>query len=252
MDETLLSRVEDASLNASAPTQQLWLDGWLVRTCPGKARRARSINPVAPGRMPLVDKLALAAEVYRAAGLPMVLRLTRFSLPADLDQGLAALGYTQTDTTRVKTLAALPRRVDPPLPAGLHWDTLPASEFAEAVGVLRGSPPQQRWAHAQRLAHSPVPYHGHVIRRHDDGAVLACGQVAREAELVGVYDVFTHPGARGQGLAHLLCERMLSLSAQQGAKTAYLQVEAGNAAADAVYQRLGFVDAYTYHYREAP
>jgi predicted GNAT family acetyltransferase len=45
---------------------------------------------------------------------------------------------------------------------------------------------------------------------------------------------------------------MLSLSAQHGAKIAYLQVEAGNDPAERVYQRLGFTDAYTYHYREAP
>jgi hypothetical protein len=39
-DETLLRRVEDAGLNASAPPQQLWMHGWLVRFSPGKAKRA--------------------------------------------------------------------------------------------------------------------------------------------------------------------------------------------------------------------
>ena len=43
-DNTLMSRVEDAGLNASATPQQRWLDGWLVRYLPGKARRARCIN----------------------------------------------------------------------------------------------------------------------------------------------------------------------------------------------------------------
>ena len=38
---SLLSRIEDAGLNASAPPQQRWMDGWIVRTSPGKARRAR-------------------------------------------------------------------------------------------------------------------------------------------------------------------------------------------------------------------
>ncbi len=49
-DATLLSRVEDAGLNASAPPQQRWIDGWLLRFSPGKAKRARCINAVAgPG-----------------------------------------------------------------------------------------------------------------------------------------------------------------------------------------------------------
>ena len=70
MNPVLLSRVEDAGLNASAPPQQRWLDGWLVRLSPGKAKRARCINAVAPGRMPLAHKLALARAVYAEAGLP--------------------------------------------------------------------------------------------------------------------------------------------------------------------------------------
>jgi hypothetical protein len=57
LDEALLCRVEDAGINASAPPQQRWLDGWLVRYNPGKAKRARCINAVAPGRLPLADKL---------------------------------------------------------------------------------------------------------------------------------------------------------------------------------------------------
>jgi hypothetical protein len=44
-----LSRIEDAGLNASAPPQQRWLDGWLLRFSPGKANRARCINALAAG-----------------------------------------------------------------------------------------------------------------------------------------------------------------------------------------------------------
>ena len=55
LDAGELSRIEDAGLNASAPPQQLWLDGWLVRFSPGKAKRARCINAVAVGRMPIAD-----------------------------------------------------------------------------------------------------------------------------------------------------------------------------------------------------
>jgi GNAT superfamily N-acetyltransferase len=79
--------------------------------------------------------------------------------------------------------------------------------------------------------------------------VLACGQFAREADLVGLYDIFTAPLARGQGLATALCARLLAQANHQGARTAYLQVDAANGAARQVYTRLGFQDAYSYHYR---
>lgn len=249
LDEALLSRIEDASLNASAPPQQRWLDGWIVRTSPGKARRARCINAVATGRLPLTQKLKLAEAVFTAAGLPMVLRITPFSLPVDLDAQLHALGWAAADTTRVMVSTRLPV-VAPDLPAGMGWQPMDAAAYAETVGLLRGSPPQQRQAHAERLAFSPVPYQGFALCRESDGLVLACGQFAREAELVGLYDVFTRDSERGQGLAGLLCERLLSLAASEGAMVAYLQTEADNHAARRVYQRLGFIDQYSYHYRQ--
>ena len=252
MDETLLSRIEDASLNASAPPQQRWMDGWLVRFSPGKAKRARCINAVAAGRLPLAEKLALCEAAYREAGLPMVVRITHFTQPAGLDEHLAALGLTVLDDTRVMVNPALPTARPPALPAGAHWAALAAPAYAEAVGRLRGSPPEQREAHAQRLALSPVPYHGFAIRRDDDGAVLACGQFAIEAELVGLYDVFTDESQRGKGLASVLCKHLLSLAVLQGARVGYLQVEYDNRVARHIYGRLGFADAYRYHYRQLP
>ena len=84
-DAVLLSRIEDAGLNASAPPEQRWMDGWLVRFSPGKAKRARCINAAARGVSATSDKLALCAALYQQAGLPLVVRLTPFSQPADLD-----------------------------------------------------------------------------------------------------------------------------------------------------------------------
>ena len=251
-DEALLSRVEDASINASAPPQQRWLDGWILRFSPGKAKRARCINAVASGHLPLERRLHLAAEVFREAGLPMVVRITRFTQPASLDAELAARGYAKLDDTRVMVCPALPAISSRPLPLGTRWVPLDAAAYAEAVGALRGSPAEQRLAHAQRLAASPVPYRGHAIVRDSDGQVLACGQYAREAELFGLYDVYTLESARGQGLARLLCECLLAIAALEGGVTAYLQVESDNLPARRLYASLGFADGYAYHYRQAP
>ena len=246
--EALLWRVEDAGINASAPPQQRWVDGWLLRYCPGKAKRARCVQAVAAGRLPLDDRLALCCAVFEQARLPMVLRITPFSLPAGLDAALAARGYGALDDTRVMVAARPPAQPEP-LPADLQLARLAPAEFAEVVGGLRGSPAGQRAAQAQRLLASPVPYQAWVLRRREDPTVLACGQMATEADLVGLYDVFTAPEARGQGLARLLCGQMLAQAVQAGARTAYLQVEADNVPARAIYRRLGFADAYAYHYR---
>ena len=250
MDEALLTRVEDAGLNASAAPEQRWMDGWLVRYSTGKARRARCINAVAAGRLPLADKLQRCEALYREAGLPLVFRITPFSQPPGLDAELGALGLAALDDTRVMVNLALPAGPAPALPPNTRWIPLPAPAFAEAVGRLRGSSESQRLAHARRLAASPVPCQGFAIERDDE--ILACGQFALEAELAGLYDVFTRDRERGKGWARLLCQRLLSLAANQGARVGYLQVEADNAPARRVYARLGFVDGYAYHYRQRP
>jgi ribosomal protein S18 acetylase RimI-like enzyme len=250
-DAVLLSRIEDAGLNASAPPQQRWLDGWLVRFSAGKAKRARCINAVALGRMPVADKLALCAALFAEAGLPLHVRITPFSQPSGLDGQLAKLGMTRIDDTRVMVCPSLTGVPSGPTSAIGHIDRVGHEAFAQIVGHLRGSPLAQRQAHAQRLGLSPVPFQAFVMKN-ETGAVVACGQIAREAELVGLYDVFTEPASRSLGLARQLCEHMLSMARAQGARVAYLQVEGDNHAARRVYQRLGFNDAYAYHYRQRP
>lgn len=247
IDAALLSRIEDAGLNASAAPQQRWLDGWIVRFCPGKAKRARCVNAVALGRRTAQEKLSEAAALFSSVNLPLIVRITPFTLPSDLDPHLAALGLRRFDNTRVMVLPRLDAIEPAATDSGLTIQSIALEPFAQRVGGLRGSPLSQRQAHAQRLASSPVPFYAYELR--DDADVLACGQFAMEGDLVGLYDVFTAPAARGRGLAKRLCLHMLAEAQAHGARHAYLQVEGDNHPAHAVYAGLGFVDGYSYHYR---
>lgn len=245
-DAALLSRIEDAGLNASAPPQQRLIDGWLVRFSPGTAKRARAVNAIAAGRLPLAQKLALCERVYDDAKLPLIFRLTPFTEPRQLGASLAAMGLRQFSDTRVMVLPDLQVLPSTPRAAGTTFHWVGHEVFAQTVGALRGSPLPQRQAHAERLRNAPVPFSAQLLKR--NGEVLACGQFALEADLVGLYDVFTAPAARGQGMARALCRELLAQAAIRGARHAYLQVESDNHAAHAVYQRLGFSEGYAYHY----
>jgi hypothetical protein len=68
--ESLLSRIEDAGINASAPPQQLWIDGWIVRFSPGKAKRARCVNAVSVGRTSLEERITVCERLCAQAGCP--------------------------------------------------------------------------------------------------------------------------------------------------------------------------------------
>ena len=242
-----MSRVEDAGLNASAPPQQRWVDGWLVRFSAGKAKRARCVNAVAAGRMPVPDRLAACEQVYAGAGLPMIVRITPFTLPPGLDEALAAQGLERFDDTRVMVRADLSTHMALTLPAGAALFPVGLEAFSQTVGALRGSPLAQRQAQAERLLNAPVPFRAFELRV--DGQLAACGQMATEGSLVGLYDIFTVPSFRSQGLARVLCSQLLAHACAGGAQHAYLQVEGDNHAARSVYHWLGFADGYAYHYR---
>lgn len=243
----LAQRAEQAGLNASAPPQEKLIEGWLIRLSPGKAKRSRCINALAAGSLPLDELLARCQAAFAAANLPLYVRVTPYSQPADLDAQLAAKGWPASDAADVMVLAALP--ADAALPAGQVLQTLDAPAYAQLVGHLRGSSEAEISAHAERLAASPVAYRGFALR--DGTELLACGQFAREGAIVGLFDIFTPPAQRGRGHALNLCRQLLQIAAADGAVEAYLQVGSDNFEAQRVYTRLGFSFAYRYHYRSA-
>lgn len=246
-DAASLSQIEDAGLNASAPPQQRWLDGWILRFSPGKAQRARCINAVAIGKRSLEHKLAECVGLFNGWGLPLLVRITPFTQPIELDDLLQARGWEAYDDTRVMVLPVLAGRTPPAVAAGISVDEVDSQTFAEVVGTFRESSPDARQAHAERLRVSPVPYRGFVLR--EGGAMRACGQIAVEGPWAGLYDVHTDTAARGRGLASALCEHLLLQAALNGAAGAYLQVGAENHTARRIYARMGFEDGYSYHYR---
>ncbi len=248
-DEALLCRIEDAGINASAPREQRWVDGWLLRLSPGKAKRARCIQAVAPGRAGIDAKLALCLPMFAAAGLRPYVRITPFSQPPGLDRHLADLGMVRIDDTRVMVVAAL----DPFVAAAGEVDDgaieiAETAAFADWIGRARGSSASERQAHAERIAHPAVP-HQAVFLREATGKIAACGLLVAEGGVAGLYDVFTAETARGRGHAERVCRHLLAMAAAEGATVGYFQVDVANEVARRLYRRLGFADGYAYHYR---
>ncbi|MBA4219001.1 MAG: GNAT family N-acetyltransferase [Roseateles sp.] len=237
----LALRAELAGLNASAPPQQTDIDGWLIRLSPGKAKRSRCINALREGALPLDELLARCQRAYDAAGLPLAVRVTPWSQPADLDARLAAKGWGAFDAADVMVLDALL-----PDPAPVDLQALDAPAYAALVGALRGSSDTAIAAHAERIANAPVSYQGFALQD-DAGRLLACGQMVVEGDLVGLYDIASALPRQGHG--ERLCRALLARAHAQGARQAYLQVGTDNAVAQRLYARLGFRFAYRYHYR---
>ena len=238
------ARIEDASLAVSQPAQQSFFDGWLLRYSPGKAKRARSINSIGAGVLPLAAKLSHCLHFYQQHHLPCLFRITPFSQPGNLDAELAAADFAAHQDTRVMSVA-LPEveRDAPPSTA----QSVNAERFAAVFCELHGLDAAKAAAERERYARAAG--RSVFIVQRDDDAPIACGSLALEGKLAGIFGMVTAIEHRGRGIASAIVAKLLHEARAAGAETAYLQVEADNTAARRAYSKFGFKDCYAYWYR---
>lgn len=235
-------RLEELSLNSSAPPGQLLYDGWLLRLLAGKAKRARSVNPVYPSRLALGEKIAHCERVYGAARLPALFRITPFCDPPQLEGELERRGYGAFDHTAVESAPIVPGRH-----AAGAAQPMNLGAWVDAVGELRGSPPEHRRSHLARLEAMPLTLRAVAVER--DGRVLATGLTMIEDDCAGLFDIVTDEQSRREGHARAVVASLLQVAWELGARHAYLQVQADNGAARRLYRQFGFEERYLYWYR---
>ena len=242
-----IRRLESLADRAWPPAEVVPCDGWELRaTGPGIGRRVNSVATTAAGALSLDERISLAEDFYRRRGLAPTFKLTACSLPPDLDSALGALGYRVDAPTSVRT-RALP--ADPPaLPALIEEH--PSEEWRRvnaAAGGHYGAAPRVFLDLIARIR-GPLAF----VSVFDDGRAAAVGMAVAEADRVGLFEIGTHPGHRRLGLARQVVSALLAWGVQQGAARAYLQVMPANGPAVALYEDLGFAEAYRYWYRMAP
>lgn len=238
--------LEERAFNAWPALQTLVADGWLMRFADGYTKRANSVNAWHPTAR-LEDVLAYAGELYSARNLPLIVRVSPLA-GAAADDMLAQRGFARIDETIVMTasLSALPCRRDPDVSVA----ETPASKWLGGFATANGVPAERRAVHDRMVALIPRPVAFAELARQD--TPVAWGLGALERGMFGLFDIVTAPAARRQGASRRLVGHLLDWAANTGAGTAYLQVVATNAPAIALYQSIGFVETYRYHYRIAP
>jgi ribosomal protein S18 acetylase RimI-like enzyme len=81
-----------------------------------------------------------------------------------------------------------------------------------------------------------------------DGEPAAAGRGVVDSGWLGIFNMATLPAFRRRGAASAILAALAKWASSLGATNSYLQLEADNAAAPALYEKAGFTTAYEYSY----
>jgi N-acetylglutamate synthase len=234
-------------------TEEQWLGEWLLRAADGFTGRANSALALGDPGVPLDAALDYVSGWYRARGLPAMISVP-LPLAADGLDGLDAELTERAWATR-------------PGPAFVMVADLPlavaASGLPAGAEVAAEADPDAAWLarYHYRGTDTQPPVMREVLTSAQDQAfisirteseVMAIARLSIADGWAGLTAVEVNPGHRRAGLGLAITAAACAEAVRRDVRRVFLQVEVGNAAARALYERCGFRYSHRYHYRMAP
>jgi ribosomal protein S18 acetylase RimI-like enzyme len=217
-------------------------NGWYYLAAGGITGRVNAVWPLDWSGDDLEAAIAHAEAWYEARNLPPRFKLTDGACaPASLAEALAQRGYTCVAPTLIMTAPIRPiaapegvfifSEMPAAFDAVLRQTAKDESEYDERLGIALRAP-------------APACYATHEL----DSRTVAIGMTASAGDLAGIFLMRTAPEARRKGIARKIFQALMAESAVRGATTAFLQVDADNAPAIALYESEGFARLTTYRF----
>ncbi|RMI33835.1 GNAT family N-acetyltransferase [Streptomyces triticirhizae] len=220
------------------------LGGWLLRAGAGWTNRANSAIRLGPGE----PERERVVAWYAARGLPARFQLTTGAEGTDerLVAELDALGWTAAAFTAQLVGALAPLADREPDARVVVGRELTEGWLAANPSALRDPATARRV-----LTGGPLVLFGEVPAGRGEPPA-AVGRCVVDGRWAGFSSIEVDPAHRRRGLATALMAELARAALAEGASAAWLQVTTRNAAAGALYDRLGFAEHHHYHYRTAP
>jgi len=241
-----IEAIERATVAAVSPQAQEEIAGWLLPFDTGTVGRARSAVPLAHS----APHAAVIEEVesrYAARHLPVMWRVPDLVAFDAFVQLLRNRGYQAGKPTHVQTAAVARVMTLSPGPFA-QTATFPDAGWA-SVFVGEGFDAVDGASRVATLSRAPGALFA-SIREGDE--TVAAGMGGFSHGWASVHGMRTAQHCRGRGLAGRVLATLARAAQSRGIERIFLQVEAHNASALALYQRAGFTTAWTYSYWKKP
>jgi N-acetylglutamate synthase len=240
--------IERATVAAVSPEAVGALPGWLLPFDHGNIGRAKSAVPLQHTAAHASAALVQTIEQhYAARGMQASFRLPELPSFDAMRDALLSKGYGPEQPTLVqlstaKAMRAVTRQ------ASADVASAPDAGWA-AVFLGDGFDPVDGASRVKNLSKTPGSVYASV---REAGRTVAAGAGAFSHGWASVHGMRTAATHRGQGLAGRVLAGLAEAAALRGIDQVFLQVEEGNVAAQALYQRAGFQTAWKYVYWRLP
>lgn len=220
------------------------LGEWELRASSGFTRRANSVLPLGDPGLPLDEALAQVRAWYEHRGLPAYIQTATGAAGSqeELCAQLEARGWLREVSAEVRI-------------GGLA----PIGDLdAEVERVRLARSVDEAWLRRYQRFGVPGPHVLHVLESGPsvwfatvpgEGEVpAAIGRCVVDGRWAGFMAVEVDPAYRRQGLATTVMTALARRALEEGASAAWLQVEAENEGARALYEGMGFATHHRYHH----
>lgn len=233
-----------AGARAWQPVESEPLGEWLLRAAGGFTRRANSALPLGDPAMPVGVALERVRDWYAARGLPAYVQVatgaegTQERLAAELERH----GWAREVTAQVRIAALAPiGDLDTDVSRVALQRTCGAGWLARYQRFTEPGP------HVLRVLESgPCVWFASVAGEGETPAAI--GRCVVDGRWAGFMAVEVDPAYRRQGLAGAVMTALARRALDEGASAAWLQVEADNEGARALYDGMGFATHHDYHH----
>lgn len=250
--------LERANLNAWPSAWTLWNGDWCLRLTPGaRSRRTNSVTCFNAGDASNVgQRVARMLDLFERHDKRATFRWTPLFPNAVLETLLNAGWHTAAESivmTKPADLALSERSPESESQTNSSGEFSPNvmdCEFADWIGKLALVDPSQTESidALQMTLASVVPNSAKLLIEAKDGTPAATAFSVADEDYLGLMLVYVQAEQRRRGLADALLSAALKFGTSYGATTAWLQVEADNEPAIALYSKAGFQERYRYIY----